>query len=78
MMQLIDEARGWWRLWSVRLATIPALIAGYLTMFPGELPQLVAYIPEYWRPVASVAVTFLVFVVPTLVRLTKQGGNSNG
>lgn len=71
-MQFIEGARHWWRLWSVRLAAIPALIAGYLTAYPGELPKLVEYVPEGWRAVASVLITALVFGVPTLVRLIQQ------
>ena len=76
-MRLIADARLWWRMWSVRLATIPALIAGYLTAYPGELPKLVAYVPEDWRPLAGVLVSFVVFGVPTLVRLMQQGGGSD-
>lgn len=71
-MQFIDDARHWWKLWSVRLATIPALVAGYLTAYPGELPKLVAYVPENLRAVASVLITALVFGVPTIVRLLCQ------
>lgn len=71
-MKLIDEANQWWKLWSVRLAAIPALVAGYLTAYPGELPKLIAYVPEDLRPLGSVLITGLVFGVPTLVRLMKQ------
>lgn len=79
-MQMIEGARHWWRLWSVRLAAIPALIAGYLTAYPGELPKLVDYVPEHWRGATSVLITGLVFGVPTIVRLIQQTpkGNSNG
>ena len=77
-MQLIEGARHWWRLWSVRLAAIPALIAGYLTAYPGELPKLVDYVPEQWRATASVLITALVFGVPTLVRLIQQAPKENG
>lgn len=71
-MQMIEGAQHWWRLWSVRLAMIPALVAGYLTAYPGELPKLVGYVPEQWRGLASVLITGIVFGVPTLVRLISQ------
>ncbi len=76
-MKLIEDAHLWWRMWSVRLAAVPALIAGYLTAYPGELPKLVEYVPEQWRSLAGVGVSFIVFGVPVLVRLTQQGGKSN-
>ena len=76
-MKLIDEARQFWRWWSVRLAAVAGLIAGYLTANPTALSGLVTYVPEDWRPLASLLVGLLVFAVPTLARLIAQPVKEN-
>lgn len=71
-IQLVAHWRLWWRRWSTWLASIPALIAGYLTAYPNELRGLVAYVPDEWRPVASILVSLLVFAVPVIVANLRQ------
>ncbi len=76
-MKLIEEARQFWRWWSVRLAALAGIVAGYFTAYPAQLQGLLAYVPERWRPVASIAVGLVVFALPTLARVIKQEGKSN-
>lgn len=77
-MQFVNEARQFWRWWSVRLAAVFGVVTGYLTAYPATLQQMVAYVPEYWRPAASVALGLIAFALPTLARLMQQGGKSDG
>ena len=71
-MKLIEEARQFWRLWSVRLAAVAGMLAGYMTAFPEQVQQLFDYVPEQWRPIASVATGLAVFALPTWLRLMAQ------
>lgn len=76
---LIDEANNWWRFWSVRIAAIAAIVAGVLTASPGLLLGLIGMLPQgIWRTVIAGAVSLVVFVIPTLARIWKQGGKSDG
>jgi hypothetical protein len=68
----VIEARALWRLWSVKIAAVGGLLIGYLMSDPTLLPRIVAYVPEEWRPVASVAVGFLAFLLPTIARRLPQ------
>jgi hypothetical protein len=68
----VEDARKFWQYWSVRLAAIAGIAAGYLAAYPAQLQQLVAYVPEEWRPAASVAIGAIVFAVPTIVRMMQQ------
>ena len=79
-MKLVDNwAQQIWKLWSVRLAMLAGVAAGFLTANPTALGQLVGYVPERWRPLASFGVAMIVWGVPTWARLTSQpklnGGN---
>lgn len=76
---LIAEWRGAWRWWSVRIAGIAAIVAGVLTASPGLLLGLIGMLPQgRWRTVSAIAVALVVFVIPTLARLWKQGGQADG
>lgn len=76
---LIAEWRGAWRWWSVRIAGIAAIIAGVLTAHPSLLLGLIAMLPGgVWRNVMAAGVGLVVFVIPTLARLWKQGGGADG
>ncbi|WP_062788591.1 hypothetical protein [Novosphingobium capsulatum] len=66
------EAGSLWRLWSVKMAALAGLIVTYLMSDPTLLPRLVAYVPDRWRPLASMAVGFAVFALPTIARWLPQ------
>ena len=70
--QVRAEALSLWRLWSVKLAALGGLIVAYLMSDPTLLPRAVAYVPEGWRPLASAAVGFAVFALPTIARRLPQ------
>ncbi|WP_179504339.1 MULTISPECIES: hypothetical protein [unclassified Sphingomonas] len=72
MNNLMIELRSLWRLWSVKLAALGGLIVAYLMSDPTLLPRVVAYVPEGWRPLASVAVGFAAFALPTIARRLPQ------
>lgn len=72
-MGLIDEARHWWRLWSVQFYALIGVGVGFVCDHPEALTGLVAYIPPYWRPAAASAFSLTVFVIlPAILRLMKQ------
>lgn len=72
-MRLVDDARLWWRWWSVRAAALAGLVVGWAMQWPQQVFALIAYVPEYWRPAAGAALGFIVFALPTTLRLFKQG-----
>lgn len=72
MKALLAEWRTLQRLWSVRLAALAGLIVAWLMSDPTLLPRVVAYVPEEWRPVASVLVGFAAFALPTIARRLPQ------
>ena len=72
-MKLIEtQLRKIWKLWSVKLAALAGLIAGYLTAFPDQRETLMSAIPEEWRGLAGVLVGFLIFATATGTRLVRQ------
>ncbi|MDE2434750.1 MAG: hypothetical protein KGM49_00685 [Sphingomonadales bacterium] len=73
MMQLIDDARQFWRLWSVRIMAIPVLLAGAYASSPAVFTGLIAYVPEKWRPLALFLGTVVMSGIGTLARVVKQG-----
>ncbi|SMD05630.1 hypothetical protein [Novosphingobium sp. B1] len=73
-MNLIEDwAEKVWKLWSVRLAAIAGIVAGYFAAYPSELQKLVEMVPEAYRPVASILIGVFVFTTATGSRLVKQG-----
>lgn len=72
-MTLINDARHWWRLWSVRWSMLVGLVMAFVCDHPEALTSLVAYVPPYWRPLASSAASLTVFtILPALLRVLKQ------
>lgn len=72
-MKLVEEARQFWKLWSVRLAAVAGIVAGVLSANPGLLLGLITYFPAGMiRNLAAAAIGVLVFAVPTIVRLMQQ------
>lgn len=72
-LKLIEGWQDAWRLASVRLAAIVAVITGALTGHPELLLGLLPYLPDGpWRIVASGFIAAIVFIVPTLTRLLQK------
>ena len=71
-MKLIEEARQFWRLWSVRVMAIPVLVAGAYATSPGVFIAMADYVPEQWRPMALFAGTIVMSGLGTWARLVKQ------
>jgi len=73
-MNLIKELRAAWKLWSVKLAALTAILAAIVASNQTIALGLVYFLPEGpWRVVAGVGIGLVVFVIPTVVRLVKQG-----
>lgn len=72
-MKLTDEARQFWRLWSVRLAAVAGVAAAVMAENPALLLGLLAHLPAGpMRTMASIAIGLIVFAIPTLTRLLRQ------
>lgn len=71
-IQLIDECREWWRLWSVRLAFVAATVAAVVTAQPALLLGLVDRLPEPWRTMIVPVVWVVCFALPVFARLAQQ------
>jgi hypothetical protein len=70
---LIDEARQWWRLWSVRLAALAGIVAAYLAANPDQAQTLLNALPEGpLRTLVSIALGVFVFGLATGARLARQ------
>lgn len=72
--RLIDDARQWHKMWSVRLAAFAAALGAAIVAAPQMMLGLLAYVPEDWRPAAAAVTAVVSFVIPTLLRLWKQPG----
>lgn len=58
---------------SIRLAAVVAFISGILSGNPELLLGLIPYLPEGpYRVIAAVAVSVIVFVIPTMARLIRK------
>ena len=74
MMNLIDNARDWWKMWSVQLAALAGVVAAYLAANPDVTQSLLNLLPEGpARVLASAGVGVFVFGLATGARLVKQG-----
>jgi len=72
-MKLIEEARQAWKMWSIRIAAIAAILAGVIASNQSIALGLVYFLPEGpWRIVAGIGIGLVVFVIPTVARLVKQ------
>jgi hypothetical protein len=61
------------RAWSIRMAAAFGIIASVLMANPSLVLGLIAFMPTgFWRYVASAGVGFVVFVIPTIAKLTAQ------
>lgn len=69
---LIDDARYWWRMWSVRAAGVFAVVLSAIVANPAPLLQFFATLPEPYKSLVPVFTLIVTFGVPTLLRLWKQ------
>lgn len=81
-MTLVEDARQWWRWWSVRLALIAGPIFGAmvdaLLQDTRWLGAMAAYAPDHWRPLASALAGVAATALPIAARLIKQGKQNDG
>jgi hypothetical protein len=76
---LIDEARQWYRMWSVRLAALAGIVAAYLAANPDQSQALLDALPEGpARTLASIGIGVFVFGLATGARLAKQPSGEEG
>jgi hypothetical protein len=73
MMKLIDEARHWWRMWSIRAAAIFATVLAAIAANPAPVLVYLGSLPDAVKPWIPVLTLVVTFGVPTLLRLWKQG-----
>lgn len=74
-MKLIEDARAWWRMWSVRYAAAVTVAATWLFNRIVENPGLILAAASFARGyelAIILAMIFLGFVVPTILRLLRQ------
>jgi len=72
-MNLIKELRAAWKLWSVKLAAVAAILAAVIASNQSIALGLVYFLPDGpWRIVAGIGIGLVVFVIPTITRLMKQ------
>lgn len=69
---LIDEARHWWKMWSIRAAGIFAAVLAAVAANPAPILQYLASLPESVKPFVPVLTLVVTFGVPTLLRLWRQ------
>jgi hypothetical protein len=73
MKYLIDDARQAWKFWSVRLAMLAGVTAGYLSANPDQTQALLDLLPDGpMRVLASAGIGLFVFSLATGARLARQ------
>jgi hypothetical protein len=78
---LIDDARLWWRFWSIRLAALGAIVTALAQWFPdavlvawnGVPPEMRAYLPT---PVLR-SIPMILFVAILVARIVAQKATPN-
>lgn len=74
MIPLIENARNWWRMWSIRAAAIFAAVLTAIAANPAPILQYLGTLPDAVKPFVPVLTLIVTFGVPTLLRLWKQPG----
>lgn len=77
-LKLIDDARLWWKMWSVRLAALGSIAVGYVLASPDVLLSTLNAMPAEVRQLFPPFAGLALFALVTLVRLIKQGGRNDG
>jgi len=73
-MRFVEEAKIWWRLGSVQLAAVTAVIAAYLAANPDKTEALLSLLPDGpWRVLASIGIGAFVFTAAAGSRLVTKG-----
>ncbi len=63
-----------WKLWSVKLAAVAGILAAVIASNQSIALGLVYFLPEVpWRIVTAIGIGIVVFVIPTITRMAKQG-----
>lgn len=63
-----------WKLWSVKLAAVAGILAAVIASNQSIALGLVYFLPEGpWRIVTAIGIGMVVFVIPTITRMMKQG-----
>lgn len=63
-----------WKLWSVKLAAVAGILAAVIASNQSIALGLVYFLPEGpWRIVTAIGIGVVVFVIPTITRMMKQG-----
>ena len=78
-MKFVQDWRQAWRWWSVRLSVLAGIVAGYVATPEGaaSIAALVRYVPDHWRPIASIGIGLAVAMIPTLTRIIQQGASDD-
>ena len=72
-MRLIENARQAWKMWSVKLAAVTALLATILAGNQSIALGLIYFLPDGpLRILVAVIIGVVVFVVPVVARLVSQ------
>ena len=76
-MKLIDNWKAAHKWASVRLAMLAGLAVAFFTAYPNQLEVLIDAVPEQYRPLASLAVGFVVFATAAGSRVVTFKQESN-
>jgi hypothetical protein len=72
--RLVADCSRWWKLASVWLAALAGALSAVIVANQGLALALIGYLPSgFGRTLVAVAIGMVVFVVPTITRLWKQG-----
>jgi hypothetical protein len=72
MPRLIEDARHWWKMWSVQLAAVFATLLAALAANPAPVLQFLNSLPEEYKPLVPLLTLIVTFGAPTLLRLIQQ------
>lgn len=72
--RLIADCSRWWKLASVWLAAAAGILSAVIVANQGLALGLIGYLPGgFMRTLVAVSIGIVVFIVPTITRLWKQG-----
>lgn len=72
-MNLIDDARQAWKMWSVKLAAVTGIITTIMASNQTIALGLIHFLPDGpLRIVVAALIGLVVFVIPTALRLIQQ------
>jgi len=79
IMRPVENWRAAWRFYSVRLAALAGVVAGYLAANPDQTQALLDVLPDGpLRVLASIGIGVFVFGLATGTRLARQGKAEGG